>query len=294
MTSIKIHWVKCRSYKEAQGFRGIVYVHSWNDKPFYWGKAEKSYFGGGTRKHSDGSKQSSRYNYGYRHWIEGCLRHGGSLHIGKLDSKGKEIIDQLENYLINWYPPEINKKSKPLTDDIPIIHSGDIPPFIKKENPNSKNQSRFIRYSGFGDRLSKAMDNVGMSQTRLASISNLTQPQIYNYKSGKTSPKIYVVQKLSYLLEVDYNWLKSGKGEMMFYNITNYPKEHFFKSLPERISFLLWWNGKTIKELAVEINRSQTAITQWIEGNRNPNNESLLELSRVLKKPIKWILYNDF
>jgi len=73
--NMKIKWIRCHSYEEARNYSRIIYLHEWHGKPFYWGKAENSFFGGHMRAR-DGLKASGRYNASYRHWIEGCLRHG--------------------------------------------------------------------------------------------------------------------------------------------------------------------------------------------------------------------------
>lgn len=112
---MKIKWIRCRTYGEAKDFRQVIYLHVWDGKPFYWGKA--SSFG-------------ARYNYSYRHWIEGCLRHGGALYIGQLDDEALDRIDEVENYLIRKYPSEMNKRVPPPVAEITIEHEGDFPPSI--------------------------------------------------------------------------------------------------------------------------------------------------------------------
>jgi hypothetical protein len=126
---MEIVWKHCRSYEEAKGYSRIIYLHQWNDRPFYWGKAHNSFFGGHKRKHGD-LHASGRYNSGYRHWIEGCLRHGGQLYIGVLDEEALENINEVENYLISVYGHEMNSKvSKPKRKLI-IEHRGEIPASI--------------------------------------------------------------------------------------------------------------------------------------------------------------------
>jgi hypothetical protein len=56
---MKITWVCCRSYDEARDYPRIIYLHEWNGKPFYWGKADKSFFGGHMRE-KDGLVASGR------------------------------------------------------------------------------------------------------------------------------------------------------------------------------------------------------------------------------------------
>jgi hypothetical protein len=123
-----ITWKRCFSYEDARNYTGIIYLHEWDGKPFYWGKAHNSYFGGHMRTFNEG-KISGRYNVGYRHWIEGCLRHGAKLYIGLLDEEGLSTISAVENYLINTYPSEMNTKkvqSIPLT----ITHQSEVPTCI--------------------------------------------------------------------------------------------------------------------------------------------------------------------
>lgn len=126
---MKIEWVLCASYEEAKDYSRVIYLHVWHDKPFYWGKAHNSFFGG-HKRNKDGLHASGRYNSGYRHWIEGCLRHGGSLYIAKLDSVALKIIDEVENYLIHTYGHEMNTKVSVPLRTLRIEHTGQIPLFI--------------------------------------------------------------------------------------------------------------------------------------------------------------------
>ena len=115
---MKITWEECVSYKKAKGHSGVIYLHEWSGKPFYWGKVGvKSSFG-------------SRYRPGYRHWIEGCLRHGACLFIGKLDEEAHKHLNDLENYLICKYGSVMNKQIKKPTTQINFEHKGNIPDTI--------------------------------------------------------------------------------------------------------------------------------------------------------------------
>ena len=126
---MKINWIRCRSYDEARDYSRVIYPHEWDGKPFYWGKAHTSFFGGHKRK-QDGPEASGRYNAGYRHWIEGCLRPGGRLYIGKLDEEALRCVDEVENYLIHTCGHEMNSKVAAPTRQLQIEHEGDIPQSI--------------------------------------------------------------------------------------------------------------------------------------------------------------------
>lgn len=119
---MKITWEKCESYEKAKGHSGAIYLHEWSGQPFYWGKV------------GVGSCFEKRYNLSYKHWIEGCLRHGACLFIGKLDEEARKHIDDLEKYLICKYPSVMNKRmAKPKTQ-IKFEHKGNIPYTISSQD----------------------------------------------------------------------------------------------------------------------------------------------------------------
>ncbi len=123
---MRIVWLRCESYKAARDFWGIIYVHECDGKPFYWGKAHKSFFGGHMRTR-DGLTASGRYNAGYRHWIEGCLRHGARLYVGKLDEEALRCVDELERYLIHTHGSDMNSRTGPPSRQLSIQHEGEVP-----------------------------------------------------------------------------------------------------------------------------------------------------------------------
>lgn len=126
---MKITWILCESYAVARDYSRIIYLHEWNEKPFYWGKADQSHFGGHKRK-LNGLNASGRYNTGYRHWIEGCLRHGAKLYIGQLSQGALQSIDDVENYLIHTYGHEMNTLVRTPARALTIEHLGAIPATI--------------------------------------------------------------------------------------------------------------------------------------------------------------------
>jgi hypothetical protein len=125
-----IDWIQCATYEEAKDYSRVIYLHEWNDKPFYWGKADSSFFGGHKRKY-DGLHASGRYNSGYRHWIEGCLRHGAKLYIGRLDGEARKRIDEIEQYLICTFGHVMNTRVCAVAPDVVVRHAGSVPASIR-------------------------------------------------------------------------------------------------------------------------------------------------------------------
>lgn len=130
---MRITWQRCCTYEEARGKARIIYLHEWDDKPFYWGKAHESFFGGHKRS-LNGLTASGRYNAGYRHWIEGCLRHGAKLYVGQLDAEALVQMDEVENYLIFTYGYEMNTLWRAPLCALKIEHDGDVPATIRNHH----------------------------------------------------------------------------------------------------------------------------------------------------------------
>lgn len=126
---MQIVWTRCKTYEDAKNYRGIIYLHEWNDRPFYWGKAHRSCFGGNRRKIS-GSVANGRYSSGYRHWIEGCLLHGAKLYIGQLCAQALASIDEIEQHLIHTYGHVANRNISLVVPELRISHRGEVPASI--------------------------------------------------------------------------------------------------------------------------------------------------------------------
>lgn len=125
---MKITWTYCKTYDDAKDYQGVVYLHEWDNEPFYWGVADKSKFGGNRQKIDAGSYLNPRYGSSYKHWIEGCLRHGAKLYIGSItEDEGKAVFD-VEKQLIHDFPSEMNAAE--ISQRILIKHEGEIPKSI--------------------------------------------------------------------------------------------------------------------------------------------------------------------
>lgn len=126
--SIELNWKRCITYEEATNYSGCIYLHQWDGKPFYWGKIDKSWFGGDGRFNERlGKVVTARYDQGYRHWIEGCLQHGGKLYIGVLEVEGIGRIDDVEDYLIFCYPSKMNKRIPKSKPSLVLKYVGEVP-----------------------------------------------------------------------------------------------------------------------------------------------------------------------
>lgn len=121
----KLEWTRCLTYEDAQNFSYIIYLHEWHGEPFYWGIA-RTYFGGSRRMLGEGIA-CGRYNSGYRHWIEGSLRHGGRLYVARIIEGDQSRLQEVENYLICSFGHQANRRETAVLQDLSICHSGGVP-----------------------------------------------------------------------------------------------------------------------------------------------------------------------
>lgn len=67
--------------------------------------------------------------------------------------------------------------------------------------------------STFGDRLARAREHAGMSQSLLARRLGVKATTMRNWESDRSEPRANRLQMLSGLLNVSIIWLMTGKGE---------------------------------------------------------------------------------
>ncbi len=127
---VKITWIECNTYDQAKNFTEIIYLHEWNEKPFYWGICLKTFFGGSKRLDLNGKNRHGRYGPSYKHWIEGCLQHGAKLYVGQVSEDSVLHLNQIENYLIKEIGSCMNSKTKICTK-ISLEHEGNVPMSIQ-------------------------------------------------------------------------------------------------------------------------------------------------------------------
>jgi hypothetical protein len=84
---------------------------------------------GGNRQTIENGFLNPRYGSSYKHWVEGCLRHGAILYIGTIEEFNGTSIEDVERQLIHDHPSEMNAEEQ--SQDLAIEHQGDVPISIR-------------------------------------------------------------------------------------------------------------------------------------------------------------------
>ncbi|WP_071182565.1 hypothetical protein [Acidithiobacillus ferrivorans] len=137
MSDAHIRWTLCRSYDDARDFTGVLYLHERDGQPLFWGKADKSAFGGNPRI-IQGLKFSGRYPESYRHWVDACLSLGDRLYIGEIvgneseDEQSQLKIAEICKFLLMAYPAMYNKPQESATY-FDLRHTGYVPEVLAEK-----------------------------------------------------------------------------------------------------------------------------------------------------------------
>lgn len=145
---------------------------------------------------------------------------------------------------------------------------------------------------GFPGRLKWAMEKKGESQLALSGKIGVSQPQIYHYLIGKSTPRPLVRQRLAFELNVRYHWLIWSEGGPKVKG-KRYPIEDFWESLSERLIYCLWNNGYNAPEFAKELGISTGSVQYWLEGKRNPRTELIPSICDLLKVEAEWLFRDN-
>jgi len=71
------------------------------------------------------------------------------------------------------------------------------------------------------ERIKSARKAMGWSQAELARRMFVTQPSIADWESGRKAPHTKNLARLAILLGVNFEWLTTGRGEMLSSNSQN-------------------------------------------------------------------------
>ena len=65
----------------------------------------------------------------------------------------------------------------------------------------------------FRDRLTRAIEEKGISKYQIAKETRITEATLSNYCNGKGKPSPSIVMQLASFLDVDFDWLLNGTGD---------------------------------------------------------------------------------
>jgi hypothetical protein len=123
---VRIRWRRYTNYEDAQNCNGVVYLFEGKGRPYYWGKADQSCFGGNKRPLGYVTA-CGRYGTSYDHLVTAFMMLGGRLYIGKPAMPEGVTLDDVEDSLIAKYPPHIPAKPPKPRFNLRVLNVGSKP-----------------------------------------------------------------------------------------------------------------------------------------------------------------------
>lgn len=134
---VRIHWKRYSSYEAAQNCHCVVYLFEGEGRPLYWGKADRSFFGGPKRTLGQ-TTACGRYGPSYDHLVTAFLKLGGRLYIGNPTLPNGVTLDDVEDFFIVNCPPAIPAEPPKLRLDLLIENTGARPAWLPRTCPSPK------------------------------------------------------------------------------------------------------------------------------------------------------------
>lgn len=129
----------------------------------------------------------------------------------------------------------------------------------------------------FRDRLNIAINELGVTSYKISKETNIPQSTLSNYRKYKEStPSSSIVKVLANYLNVNYEWLLDGKGNMHNRNDGKNLKEILEKS------------GHSIKDLATELRISESE-TEKLFLIKELDDDLVEKISDILHIPERYI-----
>jgi transcriptional regulator with XRE-family HTH domain len=79
-----------------------------------------------------------------------------------------------------------------------------------------------------------ARERLGWSQVDLARRMHVAQPTVSSWEAGKKAPRVTIMGRLSGILGVSFEWLSTGRGEMLLGKGPLMAREAVAEYLPEQ------------------------------------------------------------
>ena len=149
----------------------------------------------------------------------------------------------------------------------------------------------------FHEKLKMLRKKQGFTQKEVADLVHVNRVQYTNWESGKRQPNYENLSMLACIFDVSIDFLLSEYIEISKERLLKLKAEREkMKVFPQRLKELRLKKGLTQTELGEKVGVKQNTFTNWENGKREPNFETLLKLASILNTTTSYLLgeKNDF
>lgn len=141
----------------------------------------------------------------------------------------------------------------------------------------------------FHEKLKVLRKKRGLTQQEVAEFFGIQQPVYQKWESGNRKPSYENLSMLACIFDVSIDFLLSEYSEISKERYLKFKRENM-SIFPQRLKELRLKKGLTQTELGEKVGVKQNTFTNWENGKREPNFETLLKLASILNTTTSYLL----
>ena len=143
----------------------------------------------------------------------------------------------------------------------------------------------------FHEKLKMLRKKQGLTQQEIADLVRVDRVRYTNWEGGKREPNFKNLSMLACIFDVSIDYLLSEYIEISKDKLLKLKTEgEKMKVFPQRLKELRLKKRLTQTELGEKVGVKQSTFTNWENGKREPNFETLLKLASILKTTTSYLL----
>ena len=145
----------------------------------------------------------------------------------------------------------------------------------------------------FHEKLKMLRKKQGLTQKEVADLVHVVRPRYTNWEIGRREPNFENLSMLACIFDVSIDFLLSENLEIskeIYLKLKKQKEEEKKNLFSVRLKELRLKKGLTQTELGEKVGVKQSTFTNWENGKREPNFETLLKLASILKTTTSYLL----
>ena len=145
----------------------------------------------------------------------------------------------------------------------------------------------------FHEKLKMLRKEKGFTQQKVADLVNVSRVRYTNWECGKREPTYENLSMLACIFDVSIDYLLSDYLEKSKERYLKIKESELMKTsniFPQRLKELRLKKVLTQTELGKKLGVKQSTFTNWENGKREPNFETLIKLADLLEVSVDFLL----
>ena len=144
----------------------------------------------------------------------------------------------------------------------------------------------------FHEKLKVLRKKEGLTQQEVADKIGINRPSYSNWEKGRREPSFENLSMLACIFDVSIDYLLGDYLEISKERYLKIKESDLMKTsnvFPQRLKELRLKKGLTQTELGEKVGVKQSTFTNWENGKREPNFETIIKIADLLEVSVDWL-----